>query len=585
VGELRLVDKWRRLGGTSIVNTIPGDCTAGFQAAINACNPGDTLYVPAGTYTVSAPAPGTPAILALPFGIKIEGDGVGETIIKVANASPTYEYILGPDPWTLPMTGLEVHDITFDHNIANNPIGPELAGGLVYEGVWAIGTTYHVDDVVLQPDNGFFYKCILQHSGEEPPSGLYWVAIASENNAYPEFTIGVFATSYDVNIHDLEIINASSKNNIVLHTGTGHQIKNITASVIGDDPNHIAHDCSFIYEDTQGCTIDNVNVSAVIGGPATTCGLEIHGENYTVQNCTVNDFEIGMNLAGVAPWACSGLVTHNTVTGCSTGLFLWSYTYPGIHDAGYGIDGLTISDNDINLCYTNLPVDSPVGIGFHHSWAHSSEVPMDVNDLHITGNRITAPLEAVPGDYVSFEGCGIGRVNLNEDFPQTTLSNSTISGNVITNIPLCGIRFLCDLDNVSITGNTLIDCGSTLTGTSWYNRTPIFLDEADRDSVVISGNIFIDDLPVTGIRYWMFLAAKTTSTDLTVSGNYYNMTGDKVVFIKQIYIYDDKTRPVIAETILDFVPPTHKVISPGTWIHDGITEWTVDVDELTWTQT
>ena len=119
MGGLRLVDKWRRLGGTSIVNTIPGDCTAGVQAAINACNPGDTLCFPPGTYTVSAPAPGTYAIFSFPNNIKIEGDGVGESIIKVDNASPTYDWILGPDT----TTDLGLYDLTFDYNLSECLVG------------------------------------------------------------------------------------------------------------------------------------------------------------------------------------------------------------------------------------------------------------------------------------------------------------------------------------------------------------------------------------------------------------------------------------------------------------------------------
>ena len=114
MGGLRLVDKWRRLGGTSIVNTIPGDCTAGVQAAINSCNPGDTLYFPAGTYTVSAPAPGTSEIFTLPNDIEIEGDGTGETVIKVANASPTYDWLFGPDT----VTSLELWFLTIDYDLS-----------------------------------------------------------------------------------------------------------------------------------------------------------------------------------------------------------------------------------------------------------------------------------------------------------------------------------------------------------------------------------------------------------------------------------------------------------------------------------
>ena len=551
MGGLRLVDKWRRLGGTTIVNTIPGDCTVGFQAAINACNPGDTLYVPAGVYTVSAPAPGTAAILSLPFGIKIEGDGVGETIIKVADACPTYEYILGPDPWTLSMTGLEIHDITFDHNIANNAIEVEA---------WDGSRTYETGESCSS--GGLFYECVVASSTNHVPPHADWSAVtqtvAREDTilSWPEETIGVFATSNNVNIHDIEIVNASSVNNIVLHTGTGHHIENITGSNLGDDPNHVAHDASFIYEDTNECLVDNVNISAVIGGLGQTCGVEMHGEDYTVQNCTVADFRIGMNLAGIAPWTCGGLVTQNTITGCSTGIYLWSLEF-GAHTTGYGIDGLTISNNDITLCYTNLATDSPMGIAFYPSWAHSTTIPLDVNDLHITDNNVTAPLEAIAGAY-SDEGCGIGRVSLNEDLPLPVLSNSSITGNVITNIPLPGIRFGCDLEDVTVTGNTLINCGSSLKVMDAPRHSYIFVD-GNVDTLGISSDTFIDNIPVTRINNFLNLWARASSTGFTISGNSYTITGDKVALARQITVGDNIIEPLITETILGFVVPTHKV--------------------------
>jgi len=513
------------------------DDTAAIQDAIDDLpSNGSALYFPAGTYIVKAPAIETYAILHLAdTNIKVCGDGVGVSTIRVADACPTYWWLLGPDVTDPDLSGLEICDLTFDHNIANNPITNE-----------------------------------------------------AEILAWPEFTCGTYDVVSNVNIHDIEIINASSLNNIVIRgTGSGHQIKNVTASVIGDDPNHIEHDASFVYVMTAGCDVDNVNLSAVVDALATTCGIEMHAEDYTVRNCTVSDFRIGMNLAGIAPWACGGLVTRNTVTGCSTGIYLWSYEYAG-HTTGYGINGLTISENDITLAYmASYLTDSPTGIAFHTDWTHGTLGALDANDIHITDNVITAPLETVYGGYTD-EGCGIGRVYLNEDFPMTTLSNCTISGNAITNFPLCGIRFMCNLDNISVTGNTLTNCGSTISGIQFSAHTPMAIDyntNVDIDTVDISDNIFTDDIAVTLIRSWHFLAVGGTSTGLTITGNSYTMTGDKVVFVRQHWVYDDIVRPVINETILDFVPPLHKVISPGTSIIDGATVWTVGVDELTWTQT
>jgi hypothetical protein len=54
------------------------DATASIQAAINSAGPnGDTIYLPAGTYTVSAPV-----AISHMLGVRIVGDGVSATIIQ-----------------------------------------------------------------------------------------------------------------------------------------------------------------------------------------------------------------------------------------------------------------------------------------------------------------------------------------------------------------------------------------------------------------------------------------------------------------------------------------------------------------------
>ncbi len=526
MGGLRLVDKWRRLGGVSIVNTIPGDCTAGVQAAINACNPGDTLYFPAGTYTISAPAPGTYSILSLPWGIKIEGDGVGETIIKVGNACPTYKWLLGPSAAGTDLTGLEIHDITFDHNIANNAI-----------------------------------------------------TNAGEILAWPEYTCGTFAGT-DINIYDLEVINASSQNNIVVN-GVGVDnvtIDNIICSDIGDDPNHIVHDSSFIYTHCSDQTISNCNLScASVGLPGGTTAIETHGTGQTVELNVITNFQKGMNITGISLLAADGLITQNNISGCWIGIDLWSEDYL-THVAGYGIDGMDITHNTINIEPYGGVGDTKEhgGIIFEYS------LSLDVNDLLIDNNTVTVDSRESVAGGGNWRSCGIGCV---AEVAVKTLSNVTVTNNTITNFPNNGIRFEgCDLDTVSVNYNTLIDCGSSLlAGLSDSYKAPILLNTDNIDTVDISDNLFIDDIAVTRIKNWMAFLTSVSSTGLTVGPNSYTMSGDEAVFVRQFDVQDDISQPLLTETIDGFVYPVH-VVDDASTVIDGIYTWTVDVTGLIWSK-
>jgi hypothetical protein len=82
----------------------------------------------------------------------------------------------------------------------------------------------------------------------------------------------------------------------------------------------------------------------------------------------------------------------------------------------------------------------------------------------------------------------------------------------------------------------------------------------------------------------MYLTAATTSDDFVIDGNTFSITGDKVVFVRHIEVDGAVSRPTITGTIDDFVPPWGNVKHPVTLIHDLGTEWTVDVDEVTWSQ-
>lgn len=56
-----------------------------------------------------------------------------------------------------------------------------IAPGLVDKGEWDVATAYVVDDVVTH--NYVGYKCILNHTGQEPPNATYWELLPIVNVA------------------------------------------------------------------------------------------------------------------------------------------------------------------------------------------------------------------------------------------------------------------------------------------------------------------------------------------------------------------------------------------------------------------
>lgn len=582
-GELRIYDAGTQAAPINVedfgaVGDGITDDTAAISLAIASLVKGDMLFFPAGTYIVNTDAPIGEIFTIAKEQIKVCGDGIGRSIIKIADGCSAYGAVFcnaGHD-----VDGLEASHLTFDHNIDNNPIGPNLAGGLVDEGTWNGGTTYHVKDIVLQPDTGSYYKCILQHVNQEPPgeppSETYWTLASSEIVPFPEISVSVGFGS-NLYIHDIEVINASSGINFCIG-GTNIVIEFITCSNVGDDPNHIVHDTSIIYSEASDILIQNCNFTAAFEhSPGAVTAIETHGSNSLVQNNTVTDFQAGVNACGAQPGVeSSGVrVTGNQFQNVYGGVWIWSNPYPGDDSPpAYGINGLEIDHNDIDLAPATDASIYRFGIAFY--WNSIS----DTNDVNIHDNTVSmSAIDSVPSD-IKWFNFAIGVVT----GEPTKESNITIADNVITNFQSNAIRFqYCDIQNVSVTGNTFKDCASALPSSEGTPASPILVNGHAVDTLDISGNAFIDDIPVTRIHNWFYLIADHSCTGLTISGNTYSMTGDKVAFAQPIRINENTSQPLLTENILNFVPPNHKV-NPASVVHDGATTWTVDATGLTWTQ-
>ena len=65
-----------------------------------------------------------------------------------------------------------------DLNIIVDALLPILGspGTAATEDAWNVATEYAVDDLVIH--NGAIYRCILLHTGEEPPSSTQWEIVS-----------------------------------------------------------------------------------------------------------------------------------------------------------------------------------------------------------------------------------------------------------------------------------------------------------------------------------------------------------------------------------------------------------------------
>ena len=503
--------------------------TSTIQAAINALpSAGGVLYFPAGTYIVKAPAAETYSILQLKQKqTRVFGGGVGISTIKVADNCPTFIWLMSGSRTGTDLTGLEVCGLTFDHNIANNPIN-------------------NLQEVM----------------------------------DWPEFTLGTYLGT-DIYIHDVEIVNASSVNNIVVNNFpacTRINIQNITCSNMGDDPNHIAHDASFIYIHASDYTISDCNLSCASPGlPGGATAIECHGTDYTVENNTTVNWGGGIIVTGIAKVTTENVVvTNNDISGCTIGIYVWSMQYL-THTTGYGIDGCSITDNTISIEKVGGVGDTETRGGVYINPTSN----LDINDLTIDNNDITVTALETEAGGKQIVSIGIGWWDI---YSLYTISNSTVTNNTITNFPNSGIRFSCNVENCTVSGNTLGDNGSTMAYIPVAYRAPILIAGGSISGLEVSANTIIDDLPVTRNKFFIYALA-ASSTGFEIIDNTFQVTGsNRAAFERQVQLDSDTPCPLITGQITGFVPPARKVQATSR-VTDGSYVWVVGSDGLTWNKT
>ena len=516
--------------------------TAAIQCALDAAAAagGGTVYFPKGVYLV-APAGGGGSgqtILTLnSTNLHLQGAGIGLSTLRVAPAALPYKAIVGPLAGSgTDLSHLTVSDLTFDHSIANNPI---VSGASIA--------------------------------------------------ANPQFSVFVFAGT-DITYRDLEIVNASSINNLVANGATVKRVAvlNCRFSNLGDDPNHVSHDASIIYlQATLGGMVvaNNQFASAGPGVLGASTAIETHGPDQTITGNVILDFFKGMNVTGIAPgYSPNIVVTGNTIRGCSFGIHLWPYIYPASGQTAAGLDGLTVTGNVVTLAAASVwAAKNPVLVEGGILFVNSS-LNLDANNVVIADNVITHPLD---GAATYLESVAIGWLSS----ATVTLRNARIANNVVVNFPACGLRIgLTALEHVAIEGNTFVNCGSTTIVLAQAYRSPLFISATTQTGVRVVNNHFVDALtdPVNRPNQfcYLFQDGATVGTGVEYLDNSFCSTGSAMT--QQILLVNagGGLLPYLRGAIANFVPSTgaNQKWALGSQVVDPVTGQisTIQANQYTW---
>lgn len=272
------------------------DNTAAFVAAVAAAGIGGTVFAPAGVYGFT---PTLNAInIPLTRGTRILGAGRSSTTFKMLGAAGVnWRAFIGSNTFgTDDLTGLEMSDFTFDYNTPNNPA---VVSGLIRALVMAPkGSRIRIHDIdVINADGTWILEL----------GGTY---------------ASVIISGYRCDDADIDI------------------------NVIGFGAGSSYHDTSIVYIIGDRAKVRGT-YRAAPNAPAAIAAVELHGSGCDVQ-VAVDGFVTLANLTGSDSASDRSTIAHDCHgTNLMNGFVMWSYN--GIGATGYGMDGVHIVDNYIEI--------------------------------------------------------------------------------------------------------------------------------------------------------------------------------------------------------------------------------------------
>jgi hypothetical protein len=488
--------------GAATLYALPPSGTASVDTtrlrSLFEAHPGDAVVVrlEAGVYSIE---PTDGVFFTLAEAVTIVGDGMGRTVLKLADHVGPYDHVFfGPS--SRRPSAVHIRDLTIDHNVTNNPIQTEA-------------------ELFLHPRN----------------------------------TIRVDRGS-NIALERIEVRNASDLNSFIIHEGVAELlIADCRFVNMGDNPLQVVHDHSAIYANTAHVKImNNIFQAARANAPGARTAIETHGSHTIVTGNIITDYAVGMNVTGVsAVEDTRDVIVHgNVITGALQGIQLWSNRYDK-HTDGYGLDNVIIRANIISLSQTQYHTPMASGGIFIES---RSDLPL--KDILIIGNVLTWESEMSEGKTNEIT-LGIGCNSINN----LTWENVEIVDNVLTNVPLAAIRLSCSLTNARVAGNVIRNAGgSSDASIPPAYRTPIMVSAPEVHGLVVENNEISYGGESSKPSYAFFLSTRGSTEGVELRDNKVRMVGRVGGRPMEAYhVEGSLVKPLIVGVFPGFRPPAGAV--------------------------
>jgi polygalacturonase len=370
---------------------------------------------------------------------------------------------------------------------------------------------------------------IDQNASGNPPS----------NTTSNAFSIAAVSSGDHFKIDGITVKNIKSRNTIL------SQVQNttITNSRFYIDPvSATYHDHSTLYCDASNTVIAGNIFRSAINTPGVNTAIETHGSNTVVSNNVVEGYRTGEIIGGASIGNIVNVVSANNVFDkVYYGMDLYSLASV-TNPTGYGLNGISILNNIINVTQRSYTVDtqsgtSPLnnmcGIKLHGT----SDLP--INDIAIKNNIIRFDLSEA-GDTTATNAAGIDH----NDTKAITLSNIDISGNHIVNAPAEGIHLYSgNLTAVNIRDNYILNAGSSLdAGLIPAYHAGVFLWGIGATKDIHTKNVISDLLDPSRMAYGIY----GHLSDVGVYEDKINLSGSNTTSYVRIYNRDgSSTAPYV----------------------------------------
>ncbi len=364
----------------------PADGVTDASAAINSAiaslsqQGGGTLQFGSGTYLVMVNPQANEQVLQIQSNVRLLGSSDGSTVIKMADKQGPYQSLIGT---IIPIHDVEIENITIDVNGENNPIRS------------ASDKTAGIRDTI-RIDKGPRIK----------------IAGCTVLN-------GVSVDTFDFN-----------------GTATDIEIANNKFPNVGQPPgaSYDFDESTILVHAARVWVHDNSMTAAYgPGTPDARTGIEIHGDDMTITNNTIDGYQMGMIITGQAVSSNRQLYKNNVMNKVMYGIEIRSTRWDGQKNQ-YGMQNITIEDNQISLspfAWRRSGIVSSNGSSEGIFLYEDLTSPLPIDGLAILGNQITFPTGSGTPEWGDTYSGGVVLWTQNGDI--VPISNLTISGNTITN--------------------------------------------------------------------------------------------------------------------------------------------------------